>query len=349
MEPDNWTGLRGKSARKSGISVVGLGAAGVIVVVAGLMLWAAFRTPGGPQKSSESSDAPAIVSSLPPTEPTLRPEARVIPEASVAPPTAPITAPPTPQSPASRPLLADFEAKLVELRRDPAAADSLRKTLGRAVLDEGYPLSNRRGWLEELAGLTKRLVFSAAPMTGSVTVRVLAGDNLTKIAERVRKDHGANVTPDFIRIVNDLPPNLIRVGTSVKVPVESLAIVIDKSEFRIYLTLGGAVIRDWPIGIGKDERTPEGLYKTGKKSRDPTWTDPESGKTYKFGEPGHLIGTRWIAFDDAKGRTGFGIHGTIDPDSIGKAMSAGCIRMLTPDIEALFDLVPAGIEITIRA
>jgi len=348
MEPDRWTGLRGNSSRKHGMSVVGYVAAAVIVAVAGVLLWKAFGTKKEPSNAPESPNSGSLLPATQPPLPTLRPEIPLNKEPSQP----PIVTPPVvkaPEKAVTRPTLVDFEAHLSALRANPGMADTLRRALGGAILDETHPLATRRAWSTELAGLTKRLVFSAAPVTGSVVVRVLNGDNLTKIAERVRRDHGANVTPDFIRIVNDLPPNLVRGGTSLKVPIEPMALVIDKSEFRAYLTLGGVAIREWPIGIGRDERTPEGAYKSGKKARNPTWTDPETGKTYRYGEPGHVIGTRWIAFDDTRGRTGFGIHGTNEPDSIGKAMSAGCIRMITADVEELFDLVPSGIDVTIRS
>jgi len=44
---------------------------------------------------------------------------------------------------------------------------------------------------------------------------------------------------------------------------------------------------------------------------------------------------------------GYGIHGTWDDSSIGKAESAGCIRMRNQDVEQLFVLVPMGTVVTI--
>ena len=47
--------------------------------------------------------------------------------------------------------------------------------------------------------------------------------------------------------------------------------------------------------------------------------------------------------------TGFGIHGTPQPDTICTMSSAGCIRMFAPDIDELFRLLPAGAKVEIRA
>jgi lipoprotein-anchoring transpeptidase ErfK/SrfK len=290
------------------------------------------------EKTATPAPAPAPV-----TPPTPAPSRETVRPTPPVPETRPAVA-------TSRPSVVELETQLAALRKDPAAADRLRRALGEAVLVDTYPESLRRTWMDELRPLTKRFVWSAAPMPGaSVGMKVQNGDNLTKVAERARREHGVNVAPDFIRVVNDLPPNFVRAGATLKIPTEPTAIVVDKSEFRVYLTLGGAVIRDWPIGIGRDERTPEGVFKTGNKTRNPTWTDPETGKTYKYGDPGHTIGSRWISFDDGRGRTGFGIHGTNEPASIGKAESAGCARMLAADVEELFDLVPPGIEIVVRS
>ena len=38
----------------------------------------------------------------------------------------------------------------------------------------------------------------------------------------------------------------------------------------------------------------------------------------------------------------YGIHGTIDPDSIGKQSSMGCIRMKADDIAVVYDMMVEG-------
>lgn len=78
------------------------------------------------------------------------------------------------------------------------------------------------------------------------------------------------------------------------------------------------------------------------------WTDPETGRTWKYGEPGHRIGSRWLGFNTKDGgRTGFGIHGTDEPSSIGRKESRGCFRMGREDVEVLFDLIPEGTPVSV--
>jgi lipoprotein-anchoring transpeptidase ErfK/SrfK len=55
------------------------------------------------------------------------------------------------------------------------------------------------------------------------------------------------------------------------------------------------------------------------------------------------LGTRWIALEglegNAKGRIGFAIHGTKDPDQIGMAASQGCVRMFNGEAELMYNLL----------
>ena len=60
---------------------------------------------------------------------------------------------------------------------------------------------------------------------------------------------------------------------------------------------------------------------------------------------GNPIGTRWLGLN----RKGYGIHGTNEPGSIGKAASHGCIRLRNRDMEQLFRMVSVGDTVLIRA
>ena len=57
---------------------------------------------------------------------------------------------------------------------------------------------------------------------------------------------------------------------------------------------------------------------------------------------------RWIGFDNSAEYRGFGIHGTIDPTSVGQEESSGCVRMLQADVELLYDWIPEGTTVVIR-
>jgi lipoprotein-anchoring transpeptidase ErfK/SrfK len=111
---------------------------------------------------------------------------------------------------------------------------------------------------------------------------------------------------------------------------EPLRIVIDKDAHVLAVVSGKVAIRSYKIGLG-GKKTPEGIYHVTDKVINPNGRDD--------GE----FGNRGIQLSD----TNYAIHGTNNPDSIGKDESLGCIRMLKKDIEELFDLIPSGSEVEI--
>ena len=60
-------------------------------------------------------------------------------------------------------------------------------------------------------------------------------------------------------------------------------------------------------------------------------------------DPANPLGERWIDLGES-----YGIHGTIDPDTIGKAASRGCIRMRAKDVIEVYDFLVKGSEVVIR-
>ncbi|MFA5199950.1 MAG: L,D-transpeptidase family protein [Candidatus Omnitrophota bacterium] len=44
---------------------------------------------------------------------------------------------------------------------------------------------------------------------------------------------------------------------------------------------------------------------------------------------------------------GYGIHGTTQPQELGKQVTEGCVRLSNQDVEELYTIVPMGTETTI--
>jgi lipoprotein-anchoring transpeptidase ErfK/SrfK len=61
------------------------------------------------------------------------------------------------------------------------------------------------------------------------------------------------------------------------------------------------------------------------------------------GNPQNILGSRWLGLD----KEGYGIHGTTEPQSLGKQATAGCVRMQNSEVEQLYSIVPKGTEVTI--
>lgn len=176
---------------------------------------------------------------------------------------------------------------------------------------------------------------------------VQPGDRVWSLWKGAWREAGVTVSPGFILHVNGVRNAAsIRVGQVLRVPREELSLLIRKSRYELTVLLGGAPIERFPIGIGKDERTPSGEFEISTRLKNPDWYF--EGRRIPFGHPDHIIGTRWMGFTGDPLADGIGIHGTTDATSIGKAESAGCIRMRDSDVERLFEWVAQGTRVDLR-
>lgn len=124
---------------------------------------------------------------------------------------------------------------------------------------------------------------------------------------------------------------------------ERQRIVISISERKLTLIECGEVVKTYEIAVGKPSTpSPRGEFTVISRIKNPTWYGP-GGQIAPPGK-GNPVGTRWIGLS----KKGYGIHGTNQPDSIGKAASHGCIRMRNRDVEELFERIMPGtaVELT---
>lgn len=108
------------------------------------------------------------------------------------------------------------------------------------------------------------------------------------------------------------------------------SITINTSTRTLHLFLDGKWIKSFPVAVGKSSTpTPKGTFKIKNKAVD----------------PGGPFGVRWMGLTAPGGS--YGIHGTNNPASIGKAVSHGCVRMYNKDIMEIFPLIPVGTTVKI--
>ena len=120
-------------------------------------------------------------------------------------------------------------------------------------------------------------------------------------------------------------------------------VIVSIPDRKLALVEDGQVLRVYPVAVGaRVSPSPTGEFKVVSRLSHPTYYHP--GVVIVPGRKNPL-GTRWIGLD----RKGYGIHGTNEPRSIGKAASHGCIRMAKADPEQLFDEVQVGDVVEIRA
>jgi len=198
--------------------------------------------------------------------------------------------------------------------------------------------------LSELADkwLFSRALFPQDRLCESYMVK--PGDLLSTIG----KEH--KVPWEILRDINKIQrPEALRAGDRIKVINGPFHARVYRSTFTMDLYLQDSFVRSFEVGLGKPGmETPTGIWlvKVGGKLVRPPWTDPVSGKTYHPEDPDYPLGSRWIGLEgikgDAKGRTGFAIHGTKDPGQIGKASSQGCIRLHNGNAILMYNLLMPG-------
>ena len=207
----------------------------------------------------------------------------------------------------------------------------------------------------ELNDLGKVLFFdpSSLPNDPFVTrYTVSDGDSLSRIVKR------GEMAADWriIQRLNNLKnPNAIRVGQSLKIPSGTFHAVVHKSDYTMDLNQSGKVIiASYPVGLGAYDGTPTGRFVVRTNSRlvNPQWTNPRTGEFFYADDPENPIGERWIGLRGIDPQNqdllGYGIHGTIDPDSIGDMQSMGCIRLRDEDVKVVYEaLTEQGSQITI--
>jgi len=161
------------------------------------------------------------------------------------------------------------------------------------------------------------------------------GDTLGKIAKANRVSAGLLASINNIENVN-----LIRAGQVIKVIHGPFRAVVHKREYVLDVYLGDTFVTHFKVGLGADDGTPAGLWHVGTKLRNPTYYPPRGGQMIAADDPTNPLGERWIALigadGDALGAERYGIHGTIDPESIGQSVSLGCIRMYNKDVVLLY-------------
>jgi len=190
--------------------------------------------------------------------------------------------------------------------------------------------------MDALGKANLQILFSPRPQDETARYDVKKGDSLISIATQF------GTTVALIKECNGLSKDWIRPGQTLKVLKEPFSIEVDISDRTLTLLLAGKFFKRYSVGVGQYDTTPIGEFEVTDKVENPTWY-PSGGGVFYPGDPRNILGTRWLAIS----KPGYGIHGTTEPESIGKASSAGCIRMLNQDVEELYRLVPVGVRVKI--
>jgi len=233
-----------------------------------------------------------------------------------------------------------------------------RRLLSEALLDERTAPGDKSSLRSQISSINERLLFSPTIASDDPLVSryvIEGGDALSRISRKT----GADVDWRFIQRINQISdPRRIRVGQTLKIVKGPFHAIVDKSDYRmdVYAEIptsagGGAVfIRSFPVGLGELDSTPTGewIVRDDSKLVNPHWINPRTGERFSADNPDNPIGERWIGLRGTDPNTtalsGYGIHGTVDPSSIGQQRSMGCVRLLDEDVNMVYEMLAEGVS-----
>lgn len=135
-------------------------------------------------------------------------------------------------------------------------------------------------------------------------------------------------------------------------------VVVDPHQRFLYLVQKGNRAIRYGVGVGREGLAFAGRGTVQEKREWPHWTptpamiarEPKRYAKWAHGMNGGVgnpLGARALYLFKNGKDTRYRIHGTTEPDSIGKAVSSGCIRMMNQDVIDLYGRVPLGAKVVV--
>lgn len=194
--------------------------------------------------------------------------------------------------------------------------------------------------------LTRRAIVAGLPLL----LAACAGANYGTMSD------GGFTTPAID--VTTLDPSLMRAEVAWRGKEKPGSIVVNVPQRRLYLVEANGKAVRYAVGVGRTEGTNfRGSAVIGRKEKWPHWTPTAhmmaAMPRYRRyaggidGGPDNPLGARALYLYRDGHDTFFRLHGTTEPESIGQAVSSGCIRLFNQDIIDLYNRVPVGTHVTV--
>lgn len=133
-------------------------------------------------------------------------------------------------------------------------------------------------------------------------------------------------------------------------PYKAGTIVVSTKERRLYLVLDYGKALRYGVGVGRPGFEWAGTHTITNKREWPDWTPPAQMLARRPDLPRHMaggpqnpLGARAMYL----GSSMYRIHGSNEPDTIGQAVSSGCIRMTNDDVTDLYGRVKVGTQVIV--
>jgi lipoprotein-anchoring transpeptidase ErfK/SrfK len=153
-----------------------------------------------------------------------------------------------------------------------------------------------------------------------------------------------------IQKTTDVPGRLVRQVVDYVSHEAPGTLVIDTGNTFLYLVLNPRQAMRYGIGVGREGFTWSGEQAVARKTEWPDWRPPADMLSrqpylprFMAGGPGNPLGARAMYL----GETEYRIHGTNKPDTIGKRVSSGCIRLTNEDVADLYERVKIGAKVIV--
>lgn len=214
--------------------------------------------------------------------------------------------------------------------------------LSRFYRQPGLTSQQNRKVTELLDQLAGTVIYSRHSLLEPPYV-VRPGDTLQSIAERY------DVPPQLIANINGIrDPRGPQPGQELKVVRGPFHAVIHLDDYELTMMLGKLYAGRFPISIGRDQPDLEGAYVIADKGVGPTYYGPD-GATFDEHDSRNPLGSLWLGLGDRVGQaTRIGIHGTNDPQHIGRDAPRGNIGLDRRDVEDVYGILSVGSRVIIQ-
>ena len=201
--------------------------------------------------------------------------------------------------------------------------------------------------------ISKSAVFSVAALLLATGAQAFDGGSSSGL---VRGQAAPNAQAQQASLSTELNREAAPTRAIVPDPTEEKpgTITIDTKNRYLYLSLEGGKAMRYDVGVGREGFGWQGRAHIGRRAEWPTWTPPAAMLKRRPDLPKTMVGgidnplgARAFYLYNNHGDTMYRIHGTNEPDTIGQAVSSGCIRLLNEDIVDLYERVKIGATVVV--
>lgn len=195
-------------------------------------------------------------------------------------------------------------------------------------------------------------------LLGAVMAAAVVLPGIAAKAETAKKHKQKSEDVVYADIHRPVPEKFQKRVVSLRTSENPGTIIIDTNNKFLYLVTDNSHALRYGIGVGREGFGWSGVVKVQRKAEWPDWTPPKEmiAREARRGHmlPAHMdggednpLGARAMYLFGKKGDSGYRIHGTNQPWSIGLNLSSGCIRMMNKDVIDLYSRVPVGTKVIV--